>query len=571
MSRLYLYPLPLRVWHWVNAFIIMVLIITGIPLRFSGVEIFLTYRQTVLAHKYFGFALTASFLFWLIYYLLWGGIKKHYLVRLDDMKGMPRQALYYAYTIFTKGRNPFTPSPEAKFNPLQKVAYVSVMFIFTPLIVATGILFSDVTFFLSVIKAMGGIRMLDALHVATGYVFLVYIFVHVYMSTLGPSPCSHIKTMITGYEEGEEEGEGGESLDFSDRRKYPVDKEETMSVGIVRDEIFLEHITDDYHPENPDRLKHIYAMLNGIDREGITYIPSRMATHEEIAMNHTMSYIEAIAATEGKAQRRLDPDTVTSPKSYEAARMAVGGVLELLDALMTRNVGSGFALVRPPGHHAESDRAMGFCIFNNIAIGARYLQKKYGLKRILIVDWDLHHGNGTQHSFYGEKEILYLSMHQYPHYPGTGWYKEVGEGDGKGFTVNVPLSYGMDDDDYGYVFRELVVPLSDLYKPEFVLVSAGFDTHRNDPLGGMAVTETGFAAMTKSLLDIAAKHCGGRTLFALEGGYDLVGLTNSVKAVITEMKGTPLYTSVAGGAPSEAIVKMVDTVKEVLEPYWGKL
>jgi acetoin utilization deacetylase AcuC-like enzyme len=343
-----------------------------------------------------------------------------------------------------------------------------------------------------------------------------------------------------------------------------------MSIGIVRDETFLEHVTDDYHPENPGRLKSIYAMLNGIDKEGIVYTPKRVATHEEIALVHDPSYVASIAATEGKMQRRLDPDTVTSPRSYEAACLAAGGVLQLSDMLFASEITNGFALVRPPGHHAERDRAMGFCLFNNIAIGARYLEKKFGLKRILLVDYDLHHGNGTQHSFYGDNSILYFSTHQYPYYPGTGWYNEVGEGEGKGYTINIPLSHGMGDDDYKYALRHVLVPVAERYKPEIILVSAGFDAYYNDPLGGMAVTEGGFATMTRILMEIGEKYCGGKVICSLEGGYDLNGLTTSVKAVIMELKGTPMYTPDKEMNPSNEIKGTVTKVKEVLQPFWGK-
>jgi acetoin utilization deacetylase AcuC-like enzyme len=311
-------------------------------------------------------------------------------------------------------------------------------------------------------------------------------------------------------------------------------------------------------------------MLDSIDSKGIEYVPARMATHEEIAMIHSPSYIESIAATKGKIQTRLDPDTVASPKSYEAACMAVGGVLNLADKLMENGVENGFALVRPPGHHAEHSRAMGFCIFNNIAVAARYLTKKHGLKKIIIVDFDLHHGNGTQHSFYTDYDVMYFSTHQYPYYPGTGHFDEVGEGEGKGYTVNVPLSYGMDDADYMYVFKNLLMPIADLFKPEAILVSAGFDTHHNDPLGGMGVTEAGYASMTRILMDIAKKHSQGRLLFCLEGGYDINGLTNSVKAVIQEMKGTSIYGTKDLGSPCDGVIETVKRVKKALLPYWGE-
>jgi acetoin utilization deacetylase AcuC-like enzyme len=342
-----------------------------------------------------------------------------------------------------------------------------------------------------------------------------------------------------------------------------------MTVGIVKHDIYLQHITDDYHPENPKRLEYIYAMLETLDQKGLTYLSPRMATHEEIALNHESSYIDSIAQTSGKSQSYLDGDTVASQKSYEAACMAVGGVLELADAIQSSQVRTGFALVRPPGHHAERSKAMGFCIFNNIAVAARYLEQKYNLKNILIVDFDLHHGNGTQHSFYNDKGVLYFSTHQYPYYPGTGWYDEVGQGNGAGYTINIPMSYGMGDEDYLYAFRDVLVPIAEAYLPDIILVSAGFDTYFNDPLGGMAVTEAGFAAMSRILLDVAEKHCGGKALFVLEGGYDLKGLASSVKAVIMELQGQPISPYEKKGEASTAIVQMTTTIKRLLIPYWG--
>ena len=344
-----------------------------------------------------------------------------------------------------------------------------------------------------------------------------------------------------------------------------------MSVGIVKHDIFMEHVIDDYHPESPQRLEQVYAMLAEMGPDGLSFIAPRMATREEIALVHEPAYIDIVASTKGRAHTRLDPDTATSPRSYEAACMAVGGVLELLDRIERSEVGSGFALVRPPGHHAERSRAMGFCLFNNIAIGARYLQSKYGLKRILIVDFDLHHGNGTQHSFYAERGILYFSTHQYPYYPGTGSAREVGDGDGTGYTVNVPLSYGMGDDDFEYVFRTLLVPLSDRFGPEIVLVSAGFDTYYSDPLGGMRVTEGGFGSMTRILLEIADKHCKGKVAFVLEGGYDVMGLAASVRQVIKELKRKSAGKPHRVISPSQDAVEIVGKVKAAIKPVWGAL
>ncbi len=343
-----------------------------------------------------------------------------------------------------------------------------------------------------------------------------------------------------------------------------------MTVGIVRDDIYLEHVMDFYHPESPERLQYIYTMLDEINKDNIVYIPARMATHEEIALIHDIRYIEYIAETDGK-ERMLDPDTSTSPKSYEASRMAAGGMLELADKLVSNVIDKGFALVRPPGHHAESGRAMGFCIFNNLAICARYLEKNYNFSRILIVDFDLHHGNGTQHSFYNDSKILYFSTHEYPFFPGTGWYDEIGNGEGKGYTVNVPLSHGMSNMDYLYIFREVLIPITNFYKPELILVSAGFDIHRNDPLGDMMVDEDGFAKITRIILDISKKYCHGKALFALEGGYDLKGLTDSVRAVIMEMKGASLADPYKTINPSSSVIQVVDKVKNTLRPYWPGL
>jgi acetoin utilization deacetylase AcuC-like enzyme len=309
--------------------------------------------------------------------------------------------------------------------------------------------------------------------------------------------------------------------------------------GIVRDERYIEHITDNYHPENPNRLRSIYAMLGQKDMEGLfTEIPPRLATREELEMAHLPSYVDLIASTAGQPARRLDPDTVASPKSFEAACLAAGGVLEAIEAVTQGKADNAFALVRPPGHHAERNRAMGFCIFNNIAIGAKYVMKAHGAERILIIDWDVHHGNGTQNAFYEDPRVLYFSTHRYGFfYPGTGDPAEVGSGKGEGFTVNVPMSPGSGDADYGNVFLHLLKPIALSYKPQLILVSAGFDTYSRDPLGGMRMTENGYARLTNIIMDIAQRSCGGKIIIALEGGYDLDGLATSVKAVLKELRG----------------------------------
>ena len=217
--------------------------------------------------------------------------------------------------------------------------------------------------------------------------------------------------------------------------------------------------------------------------------------------------------------------------------LAVGGLLEACRAVMEEKIENGFALIRPPGHHAESGQAMGFCLFNNVAVAAEYLLKKFSLKRILIVDWDLHHGNGTQHSFYNRNDVLYFSTHQYPHYPGTGHWSEVGQGPGEGYTVNVPLSPGKGDSDFRFIFNSILAPIVDEYNPEFILVSAGFDIYEDDPLGGMLISASGFGALAFDLIKMAERHCSGRILFTLEGGYSLQGLRDGVKEVLLQLFG----------------------------------
>jgi acetoin utilization deacetylase AcuC-like enzyme len=206
--------------------------------------------------------------------------------------------------------------------------------------------------------------------------------------------------------------------------------------------------------------------------------------------------------------------------------------LAAVDAIMARQVDHVFCAVRPPGHHAEAGRAMGFCLFNNVAIAARYVQKKYGLTRVLIVDWDVHHGNGTQHSFEHDPSILFFSTHQHPHYPGTGRATERGKGAGEEFTVNVPMEAGEGDDEYRAVFQETLVPAADAFKPEFILISAGFDAHKEDPLASMGLTEAGYAELTGIVAGIAKRHAKGRILSSLEGGYNLAALSASVHAHI---------------------------------------
>jgi acetoin utilization deacetylase AcuC-like enzyme len=306
--------------------------------------------------------------------------------------------------------------------------------------------------------------------------------------------------------------------------------------GIVRDDVFLRHDMGRYHPENPRRLEVIYSVVDRLrDDLNLVEIPVRSAEIAEIARNHSPEYVEKIAATAGKRSTYLDPDTSTSADSWDAASKAVGGLLNLVDAVVRGEVRNGFGLVRPPGHHAEWDRAMGFCLFNNIALAARHALAEHGMERIAIVDWDLHHGNGTQHSFYDDPRVLFISTHQYPHYPGTGSIEETGKGKGEGFTVNVPLGPGAGDEEFVAIVQSVVVPVLRSYKPEFVLLSAGFDAHARDPLGALGITEQGYGDMLKLLMDAAGEVCSERLILTLEGGYDLDALASSVGVVLSTL------------------------------------
>ncbi len=309
-------------------------------------------------------------------------------------------------------------------------------------------------------------------------------------------------------------------------------------VALIRDPLCLEHSNGSGHPESPARLQAIESMLAGFPlRERLARLPARDAGFEELARVHTAEYIRRIEATRGRELTELDPDTSASSGSYVAALRAAGGVLSAVEAVLGGAYAGAFAAVRPPGHHAEADRAMGFCLFNNVAVAARSALERHGLHRLLLVDWDVHHGNGSMHAFYDSSEVLYFSAHQYPHYPGTGRAEEMGRGAGEGYTVNVPLPGGQGDVEYLAVFRELLQPIGLAYRPELILVSAGFDIHRDDPLADMRVTEVGFAWMTRVLVEVAEACCPGRLVFALEGGYDLAALASGVAAVLRALLG----------------------------------
>ncbi len=308
--------------------------------------------------------------------------------------------------------------------------------------------------------------------------------------------------------------------------------------GLVYHPDYLLHDSGPYHPERPDRLRAIIAGLETSDlMASLLRIEPRPATDRWITTVHTPAYLGWLEAASKQAPVQLDPDTRLAQESLRVARLAAGGVLAAVDAVVAGRTGNAFAAVRPPGHHALPGRAMGFCLLNNVAIAARYAQQEHGLKRVLIVDWDVHHGNGTQAMFYDDPSVLYFSTHQFPYYPYTGEAKEMGIGEGEGTTVNVPLVAGSGDTEIVEAFRDKLVPVADKFKPDFVLISAGFDAHRDDPLAGLDVTAEGYGSLTRIVIEIARRHAGGRIVSALEGGYRLEALSDSVVAHVGMLMG----------------------------------
>ena len=342
-----------------------------------------------------------------------------------------------------------------------------------------------------------------------------------------------------------------------------------MSIGLVHDPMFQEHDPGNYHCESPHRLVALEKALSGWPkREQTRTITLRPATDEEILRIHHPDHLRAMASTKGRSVR-LDPDTSTSPLSFDAALMAAGGLIDLADAALAGEVEHGMALVRPPGHHAMRQRAMGFCLFNNIAIAAAHLKVVKGLERILVVDWDVHHGNGTEDSFYQDPGVLYFSVHQSPFYPGTGHMQALGKGPGEGHNINVPLSARHDNFDYIRIFEDLLVPVARQYKPQFILVSAGFDCHNEDPLGGMYLTDQGFAAMTRVLDEISQEFCPGRVVMTLEGGYNFEAQARSVLAVLSALLGDAsadeLRRAAAGSQRPPALINAIKAAGQFWE------
>lgn len=323
-----------------------------------------------------------------------------------------------------------------------------------------------------------------------------------------------------------------------------------MTTALIYDPIFLEHLTPRNHPEQPQRLEiamQVLEAMNWLQREGLVLMQPRAATVDELAAVHDRAYIQKVEeavrkvaeeqAKNGRKTKYFAPDTYISAKSYEAAIRAAGAPLTAIDAMMKGEIDNAYCLVRPPGHHARPSEAMGFCLFNNVAVAAQYALEHYGLERVMIIDYDVHHGNGTQEIFYKDPRVLYFSIHQAPFYPGTGLSDERGEGEGLGATINVPLPMTTGYETYEPIFRQVMSPAADRFRPQLILVSAGFDAHWTDPLGEMNISTAGFAKLTGIIIDLAKFLCDGRLIMVQEGGYNLDAMACCVATCVNLLLG----------------------------------
>jgi acetoin utilization deacetylase AcuC-like enzyme len=339
-----------------------------------------------------------------------------------------------------------------------------------------------------------------------------------------------------------------------------------LKVGIARDERFLEHKTGHFHPEHPNRLTSISRMIDQEFSGKVIDFKPEPASLEHIERVHKPSHIRQMLKTAELRLTSLAPDTPVSATSYLSAWLAVGACLQGVDLLMSKDCDAFFALVRPPGHHALPDRAGGFCLFNNLAIAAVYAIEKYKLERILIIDWDIHHGNGINDFFYEDRRVFYFSTHDLMLYPYSGEIDQTGKGDGDGYTINIPIDRSFTDDDIVYIYQETLTPLINGYKPQMVMIAAGFDAHADDPIGRSRLTEKTYAGITALLVRLKAVHGQFPLLFSLEGGYDQRALSQSVKGVLAELIKEH-QTETTAVSPSQEAIKLIENVREIHSRY----
>ena len=299
---------------------------------------------------------------------------------------------------------------------------------------------------------------------------------------------------------------------------------------VIYDDIYLKHDTGPNHPENSARIINTIEHLRSANCwQKLDIKKPRAATVTEVSAIHSTSQIEQVAEIARSGGEYLDPDTYVSSDSYEAALNAAGAPLTAIDLIMDKKADNAFCLVRPPGHHATPEKGMGFCLFNNVAIAAKYIQSRYSLDRIVIIDWDVHHGNGTQDAFYDDPSVMYFSMHRYPFYPGTGAEEETGKDSGSGFTINIPLSYNTEPQEYLKFFEEILEKRIKPFKPQFILISSGFDAYRLDPISGLSLEASDYNKLTKLTQNVAKDCCDGRIVSCLEGGYHLLDLPKCIE------------------------------------------
>jgi acetoin utilization deacetylase AcuC-like enzyme len=339
-----------------------------------------------------------------------------------------------------------------------------------------------------------------------------------------------------------------------------------MKYGIIVDQVFAGHRAPPGHPERPERIQSVLEAIEKWDQlPRLQRIAVSRASEEWIQAVHHESHFQRIRDTSGQFYQ-LDPDTYTSPESFEIALQAAGSLVSLTDLLLEEKIDSGFALVRPPGHHAESKRAMGFCLFNNVAVAAEWAIRSERVDRVAVVDFDVHHGNGTQEIFYSRPDVLYLSTHQYPFYPGTGHFRETGVHPGEGFTVNFPIQAGMGNYFYCALFSDFALPILRQFAPQLILVSAGYDAHREDPLAGMNLDARGFGQLVNLVNQVAQETCEGRILYVLEGGYNLKALARAVLTTITTTLEPQEFEIEEDQGEEYALYRV--QMKQVLSPHW---